>query len=81
MFSIEEGIEEGLRYRKCPNCKNELSVIFGGLFGENYKKVKNSGIKYESGCCFDSEYYFCDKCKKYFNKKLEECIWQITIYW
>lgn len=74
MFGVSDGIKEGLKCKKCPKCNNELSVIFGGLFGKEVEKVRNSKIKYISGCCFDTEYYFCDKCKKYFNKKLNECI-------
>ena len=26
---------------KCPYCRNELAIIFGGLFGDTYKKVKS----------------------------------------
>lgn len=74
MFGVSSGIKEGLKGKKCPNCNNELSIIFGGVFGEKYEKVRNSKIKYISGCGFDTEYYFCDKCKKYFDKKVNECI-------
>lgn len=73
MYDIKMGIKEGLYHRKCPNCNNELSIIFGGLFGENYEKVKKSGIKYESGCCFENECYYCDNCHKYFDKDIIEC--------
>ena len=74
MYDIKRGIKEGLKHRKCLNCNNELSIILGGLFGEKYEEVKKSEIKYISGCCFNSEYYFCDKCKKYFDKKLPQAL-------
>ena len=73
MFGITEGIQEGLKHRKCPSCSNELSVIFGGLFGEHYNEVKKLGIKHESGCCFADEYYYCDSCHTKKKKKRTKC--------
>lgn len=32
MFTINEGIEVGLKHINCPNCNKELSIIFGGLY-------------------------------------------------
>ena len=72
MFCIKEGIKAGLENKKCSICNNDLSVIFGGLFGENAKKVERANIKYICGCCFRSEYYYCYNCKKYFNVMLKE---------
>ena len=70
MNELEKKLKNGLKYLRCPECNNELSIVFGGLFGDEYKKIKESGIKYKSGCCFDNEYYYCDKCYKYFDKNL-----------
>lgn len=39
---MEDRINLGLLHLKCPYCKNELSVIFGSLFGENLKKLKKA---------------------------------------
>ncbi len=71
---MEDRINLGLLHLKCPYCKNELSVIFGSLFGKNLKKIKESKIKYVSGCSFDfnRDTFYCDKCKKYFDKNLNE---------
>ena len=74
MDKIESKIRAGLCRNICPNCNNELSVIFNGLFGKTYERVKNSGIKYISGCCFDKEYYYCDKCHEYFDENIKVCI-------
>lgn len=71
IYELEKKLKNGLKHLRCPKCNNELSIVFGGLFGDEYKKIKESGIKYESGCCFDNEYYYCDKCYKYFDKNLK----------
>lgn len=71
MNELEEKIKEGLKHFRCADCNNELAIVFGSLFGDKYKKIKGSGIKYKSGCCFDNEYYYCDKCHKYFDKKFK----------
>ena len=46
MFKIIDGINFGKQHIKCPNCNNELSIIFGGLFGQQAKKVVEAKIKY-----------------------------------
>ena len=73
MYELNNGIKIGLKNILCPNCNNQLSVIWGGIFGEKISKVNNSGIKYISGCCFENEDFYCDKCKKYYDRKLNEC--------
>ena len=45
MNGLEKKIENALKHMKCPHCRNELAIIFGGLFGDTYKKVKEAGIK------------------------------------
>ena len=72
MNALERKIKDGLLHYICHNCNNELAIVFGGLFGDTYKKVKMSGIKHKSGCCFSNEYYYCDKCNKYFDKNFNE---------
>lgn len=72
MFNINEGIEVGLKHLNCPNCNKELSIVLGGLFGKNIDIVNKYNIKYISGCCFENEYFYCDYCKKYYNKLLTE---------
>lgn len=73
MYEVNDGIKIGLSNVLCPNCNNQLSVIFGGLFGKKFIKVNSSGIKYISGCCFENEDFYCDICKKYFDRNLNEC--------
>ena len=45
MDKIESKIRAGLCRNICPNCNNELSVIFNGLFGKTYERVKKSTKK------------------------------------
>ena len=73
MNGLEKKIKNAMKHMKCPDCSNELAVILGGLFGDAYNKVKESGIKYKTGCCFENEYYYCNECYTYFDKNLKKC--------
>lgn len=73
MNGLENKIKNAQKHMRCPYCRNELAIIFGGLFGDTYKKVKEAGIKYKTGCCFENEYYYCNECYTYFDKNLKKC--------
>ena len=64
MNGLEKKIKNALKHMKCPHSSNELALIFG----DAYKKVKELGIKYKTGCCFENEYYYCNECYTYFDK-------------
>ena len=81
MDCIEQAIKLGKQHKLCPNCNNELTIVIcGGLFGERYKKIKESGIKYTSGCCYDQERYCCEDCKEYYDGNFKS-LWKLQEYY
>lgn len=45
VYELEKKIKKGLKHLMCHECNNKLAIVFDGLFGDEYKKIKESGIK------------------------------------